>query len=257
MALGIEYDGADFAGWETQVRQRTVQSCVESALSRVADHPVKVVCAGRTDSGVHAFGQVVHFDTPAQRSARSWVLGSNVYLPPDAGVCWAREVAPEFHARFSARGRRYRYLIHNGLARPVLARRRITWERRPLETGRMREAGQFLVGEHDFSTFRSLDCQARHARRRIFRLDVWRTGDRVVIDVEANAFLHHMVRNIAGVLMAVGFGQREPGWVLDLLDWRDRRRGGVTAPADGLYLLAVEYPSHFRIPRLSPAAGLW
>lgn len=255
VALGVQYDGAGFRGWQAQrPGVRTVQTCLERALSRVANHPVSSICAGRTDAGVHGIGQVVHFDTAAARSARSWILGGNAHLPPDLSLSWAREVPEDFHARFSALARRYRYLIYDRPHRSALWRQRATWCYRPLDAERMHAAGQALVGEHDFSSFRAAECQARHPVREIRELTVRRRGAGVVLEVEANAFLHHMVRNIAGVLLAIGAGDRPIEWAREVLERRDRTQGGVTAPADGLYLLAVRYPEGFGLPANSGTA---
>ncbi len=253
IALGIEYDGTDFCGWQIQDGTRTVQGALEEALSKVAAHPVHVICAGRTDAGVHAVGQVVHFDSEAPRSMRSWLLGANSNLPRDAGVIWAQPVDTDFSARFSATARSYRYIILNRMTRPALLRDRVCWQHRPLDVEAMGAAAAHLIGEHDFSSFRAMACQAKHPVRTIHRLDVTRSGDYIHIDVTANAFLHHMVRNIAGVLMAVGEGDRHPDWAAELLLARDRRVGGVTAPAAGLYLVSVEYPERFGFP--PPAAA--
>ncbi len=257
LALGVEYDGREFNGFETQPNGRTVQACLEDALSAVADHPVKAVCAGRTDAGVHALGQVVHFESGASRPLDAWIFGANANLPEDVSVNWSRLVPGEFHARFSATARRYRYVILNRRTRPGLLRGRVAWEYRPLDIEPMREAAGFLLGEHDFSSFRGAGCQARSSVRRIHRLEVSRRGPFVFIDVAANAFLLHMVRNIAGVLMAVGAGKAPARWAAEVLDAGDRRQGGVTAPPDGLYLLQVDYPAHFRIPAVPPESGLW
>jgi len=255
VALGVEYDGSGFKGWQAQrPGVRTVQACLERALSRVADHPVSAICAGRTDAGVHGVGQVVHFDTTAVRSARSWILGGNANLPPDLSLIWAREVPVDFHARFSALARRYRYLIFDRPHRSALWHQRATWCYRSLDAERMHAAGQALIGEHDFSAFRAAECQARHPVREIRALTVHRQGAGVVLEVEANAFLHHMVRNIAGVLLAIGAGERPVEWARDVLERRDRTQGGVTAPADGLYLLAVRYPERFGLPAQSGSA---
>ena len=249
VAVGVQFDGAGFQGWQAQrPGVRTVQTVLEQALTRVADHPVRLVCAGRTDAGVHGVGQVAHFDANAVRSARNWVLGGNAHLPMDLSLSWAREVPGDFHARFSALARRYRYLILNQPHRSALWRGRATWCYRPLDAERMDEAGQALVGEHDFSSFRAAECQARHPIREIRELTVWRRGDGLVLEVEANAFLHHMVRNIAGVLMAIGAGDRPVEWAREVLAQRDRARAGVTAPAEGLYLWAVRYPDRFGLP---------
>ncbi|OOG22333.1 tRNA pseudouridine(38-40) synthase TruA [Thioalkalivibrio denitrificans] len=241
LALGLEYDGADFCGWQSQKHARGVQACVEQALSKVANQPVKVVCAGRTDAGVHATCQVIHFDTDAERTERSWILGGNSHLPPQVSLLWAREMDPGFSARFSARSRRYRYVIFNRWVRPGVLHRKVSWHHRPLDAGLMHEAGQRLLGEWDFTSFRAVGCQAKSPVRTLLSLDVSRRGDFIYLDVHANAFLHHMVRNIAGVLMAVGEGDRPMEWVSEVLHARDRTLGGVTASPHGLYLVHVEY----------------
>lgn len=253
IALGLEYDGAAFSGWQIQRHARTVQACLEEALTRVADHPVRTWCAGRTDAGVHAMGQVVHFETHAMRSMRSWVLGTNANLPREVAVHWAVEVSPDFNARFSATARAYRYLILNQPTRLALWSRRATWELRPLDAARMHLAAQVLVGEHDFSSFRAAGCQASHPVRTLHRISVRREGSQVVLEVEANAFLQHMVRNLTGALLEIGRGERPVEWIGELLAARDRTRAGVTAPPEGLYLLRVEYPGHFGIPAASAA----
>ena len=247
IALGIEYDGSRFAGWQVQHHAETVQQAVEAALSVVADRPVSVACAGRTDTGVHALEQVVHFDCDVKRDLRAWVFGTNSNLPKAVSVLWAKPVPADFHARYSALARRYRYVILSRPVRPTFLARRVTWDYRTLDERRMRIAAGFLLGEHDFSAFRAVSCQARTAVRTISQLDVQRHGDFIVIDVEANAFLHHMVRNIAGVLMAIGAGEREVDWAKAVLESRDRRQGGVTAPPYGLYLMRVTYPAEYGI----------
>lgn len=255
IAAGLEYDGAGFCGWQHQTGVRTVQDCVEQAFSVVADHPVRAVCAGRTDTGVHATGQVIHLESTAQRSERSWVLGANSNLPDDVSVNWVRAVPDNFHARFSARDRRYRYVILNRWVRSAVLRARTTWFHKPLDERRMQEGAAFLVGEHDFSSFRALACQSKSPVRHVRELRVGRRGEFVWIDVVANAFLHHMVRNIAGVLMAIGVGDRPPEWARQLLEARDRTVGGVTAPPQGLYLVQVGYAQEFQLPtdcRLPP-----
>ena len=251
VAVGVQYDGSGFQGWQAQrPGVRTVQTVLEQALARVADQSVRLVCAGRTDAGVHGVGQVAHFDTTAVRSARSWVLGGNAHLPLDVSLIWARDVAEDFHARFSALARRYRYLILNQSYRSALWRGRAAWHYRLLDAERMHAAGQALVGEHDFSSFRAAECQARHPIREIRELAVRRRGDGIVLEVEANAFLHHMVRNIAGVLMAIGAGDRPVEWARAVLEQCDRTQAGVTAPAEGLYVLAVRYPERFGLPAM-------
>ena len=248
-ALGIEYDGSAFMGWQRQVHAgRTVQAAVEEALAKVADYPVEVVCAGRTDAGVHASGQVIHFDTEAKRDLRGWLLGTNSNLPPDVSATWVQEMRPDFHARFKAIARQYRYVILNRETRPALSRAELTWTHRPLELGSMQAAGSNLIGRHDFSAFRSVECQAKQPVRTLKRLDVRREGERVIVDAVADGFLHHMVRNIVGVLLEVGQGKRAPGWSREVLEGRDRTLGGVTAPANGLSLVAVEYPTEFSVP---------
>ena len=257
IALGIEYDGTEFSGWQLQQGVRTIQGCVEEALSIVADYPVRVHCAGRTDAGVHGAGQVVHFDTGAERSMRSWVFGANANLPKQIAVLWATPVSEAFHARFSAVRRRYRYVIYNRNVRPTFLAWRSSWEYRPLDVALMHEAAQYLVGEHDFSSYRAQACQAKSPVRSVYRLDVTRRDELVFIDIEANAFLHHMVRNIAGVLMAIGAGERPPVWAREILELRNRALGGVTAPPHGLYLMAVGYPEEFRLPQLGGGSAVW
>jgi tRNA pseudouridine38-40 synthase len=241
IAMGVEYDGSGFCGWQSQQHGRGIQACVEAALGRVADHPVSVVCAGRTDAGVHATAQVIHLDTSAVRTPRSWVLGGNSHLPPQVSLLWAKEVDTSFSARFSARSRRYRYVIFNRWVRPAVLHQRVSWHHPPLDADLMHEAGQRLLGEWDFTSFRAVGCQARSPVRILRSLSVTRRGDFIHLDVHANAFLHHMVRNIAGVLMAVGEGERPAEWVSEVLHARDRTLGGVTAPPHGLYLVHVEY----------------
>lgn len=247
VALGIEYDGTRFCGWQLQPGERTVQGCVEEALARIADHPVRVACAGRTDTGVHALGQVVHFDTTAERRPRSWVFGANTHLPADVCVRWAQPVADDFHARFSAVRRHYRYVIFNSPVRSAVLAAGVAWDYRVLDVARMQAAAAHLLGRHDFSSYRAQACQAKSPVRTVQRLDVARRGDFVVLDIVADAFLHHMVRNIAGVLMAIGAGEREPDWSREVLEHRDRRLGGVNAVPAGLYFVGVEYPPHYGI----------
>ncbi|HEX7114253.1 MAG TPA: tRNA pseudouridine(38-40) synthase TruA [Steroidobacter sp.] len=256
IALGLEYDGSAFAGWQSQAHARGIQADVEAALSVVADHAVEVTAAGRTDAGVHAIMQVVHFDTSATRSERSWVLGATTNLPPQVSALWAREVPPGFHARYSALARRYRYVILNRMPRPALAASRVCWVRDPLDEARMHTAAQQLIGEHDFSSFRAAECQARTPMRQVHEITVKRFGELVVLEVCANAFLHHMVRNIAGVLIAVGTGERPVEWVAEVLEARDRTRGGVTAPAQGLYLAGIRYAQALQLPSEPASAAL-
>ena len=254
IAAGIEYCGTRYLGWQKQDQGPTVQDCVEEALSAIADHPIVVHCAGRTDTGVHALRQVVHFDTTAQREPHNWVFGANAQLPQDVGVLWARPVSGEFHARYSATGRTYRYVILNRKARPGLLSRFVTWECRELDAERMAAAAVALVGRHDFSAYRAAECQARSPEREVRVLRVEREGDYVTIHVEADAFLHHMVRNMAGVLMEIGMRRQPIEWAQAVLESRQRTSGGVTAPPDGLYLADVAYPRNFGIPPVAPLA---
>ncbi|HYJ42314.1 MAG TPA: tRNA pseudouridine(38-40) synthase TruA [Steroidobacteraceae bacterium] len=254
-AAGLEYDGRAYSGWQFQRGLQTLQDVVQRALSRVADTPVDCVCAGRTDAGVHAAGQVIHFDSAAVRTERGWRLGANSYLPPDVSVVWVREVPEQFHARFSATARSYRYLILNRDSRSALAAGRATWERRPLDAARMHAAAQALVGEHDFSAFRAVECQSRSPVRRVECLEVMRSAEWVTLAITANAFLHHMVRNVAGLLMSVGHGESPPERVATVLANRDRRTNAATAPPDGLYLAAVRYPAEFGLPSQSAIIG--
>ncbi|MDJ0751374.1 MAG: tRNA pseudouridine(38-40) synthase TruA [Woeseiaceae bacterium] len=248
IALGIEYDGTSYNGWQRQTSGLGVQQRLEEALSLVADETVEVTCAGRTDTGVHASGQVVHFDTTAERSDRSWLLGANSNLPDDVSVTWVRRVDDGFHARFSATGRSYRYLILNRLQRSALHRHRAWWVHQPLDETRMNEAAQRLVGEHDFSAFRAAGCQAGSAMREITQVGVCRDGDWVVLRISANAFLMHMVRNITGTLVTIGQGEAPVEWISKVLESGDRKAGGVTAPPHGLTLVGVAYPPGFGVP---------
>ncbi len=252
IALGLEYDGAEFCGWQIQDGARSVQGCVEQALGKVADHALRVICAGRTDTGVHAMGQIIHFDTGAARAPRAWVFGANTYLPHDVSVLWAQPMSDDFHARFSAIARHYRYVILNRAVRPALGYARVSWCYRPLDVARMNQGAQYLLGEHDFSAYRAVACQAKHPLRTVHRLHIARHGEFVVLEISANAFLHHMVRNIAGVLMTIGSGEREPVWAREVLEARDRTLGGITAPPHGLTLMAIDYPARFGLPNPTP-----
>ncbi len=257
IALGVEYDGSAFCGWQFQDHSPSVQEAVEKALSSVADQNVRVVCAGRTDTGVHASEQVIHFDTQVERCMRSWVFGANANLPQEVVILWATPVSDEFHARFKAIRRRYRYVIYNRNLRPTFLARRTSWNFRPLDETRMAEAGHLLVGEHDFSSYRAVGCQAKSPVRTVYELKVSRNNELIFIDIEANAFLHHMVRNIAGVLMAIGAGERPVEWARQVLDHQDRTLGGVTAPSAGLYLTQVSYPEQFVLPQISNSSAIW
>lgn len=246
-AAAVEYFGANYAGWQRQQHAPSVQGCLEQALGQVANVPVETVCAGRTDAGVHAVGQIVHFDTTAKREPIDWLFGANALLPRDISLRWVQQVDQQFHARFSATSRRYCYFILDRRARSGLLDGRVAWSRHSLDVDIMHRAGQCLLGEHDFSAFRAAECQSRTPMRHVSELSVGRRGDLVCIEVAANAFLHHMVRNIAGVLMQVGSGQKPPEWPQAVLDSRDRTQGGITAPAAGLYLVRVNYPSQWEL----------
>jgi tRNA pseudouridine38-40 synthase len=256
IAVGIEYDGGAYAGWQAQPSLRTLQEVTEQALSRVAAEPVSLTCAGRTDAGVHARGQVAHFETHALRSARSWVLGANSELPRDVALTWAMPVPAHFHARYSAEARTYQYLIFNRPGRPALFAARAAWIHRPLDHERMREGALALLGEHDFSAFRAAECQSKSPVRRIERISIERRGERVLIEATANAFLHHMMRNIAGLLIAIGKAEATPEWAREVLEGRDRTRNAATAPATGLYLQSVRYPKAFCLPA-APLEGVF
>jgi len=252
-ALGVEYDGSAFLGWQRLSRpgeagEATVQQALETALGFVADARVDTVCAGRTDAGVHAACQVVHFDTDVVRDPRGWVLGATSRLPASVSIRWCLPVPGDFHARFSAHARRYRYSILNRAMRPALGRQYLTWERRPLDAEAMHRAAQALLGENDFSAFRTVHCQAPHARRELQEITVRREGEQVTLEVQANAFLHHMVRNIVGSLLMVGRGERPEGWIAELLAGRDRTVAGPTAPATGLVFLGPKYAARWGLP---------
>jgi len=249
IALCLSYNGRAYHGWQYQKDGLpTLQKSVEEALSKVANHPVEVVCAGRTDRAVHASYQVVHFDTPSIRSCRAWIFGSNANLPKDISVTWAGEVDSNFHARFSALSRRYQYIIYNHPIRPSNFSDEMTWCHDQLDADVMHESVQCLVGEHDFTSFRAVGCQSKSPVRSIEFLTVKRYSNIIVIDIKGNAFLHHMVRNIAGVLMAIGRHKQPISWCQDVLNYKDRTKAGVTASPYGLYLTHIAYPDEFGIP---------
>ena len=249
-ALCVEYNGSAFHGWQAQLEDGlpTVQESLEAALGSVADHPVRLHCAGRTDTGVHACGQIVHFDTPSQRPLKAWVQGVNSLLGRQVAVRWAHHVSTGFHARFSALSRCYRYCIYNAPVRPALLDGLVTFQHRPLDAGAMHEAGQALLGERDFTSFRGAACQSATPMRNVMALSVTRFGAYVALDIEANAFLLHMVRNIAGTLMAIGSGDRPLAWAGEVLAARDRTVAAATAAPAGLCLVRVRYPDEFGLP---------
>lgn len=249
IALCLAYNGHQYFGWQSQKSGLpTVQIFVEKAVSEVANEPVEIVCAGRTDKSVHAAYQVVHFDTHARRDPRSWVFGCNSNLPKDISVSWAGEVSEAFHARFSATSRRYQYVIYNHPIRPAHFSNELSWCHHPLDAQKMHQAAQCLIGEHDFTSFRAVGCQSKSPYRFLEWVNVTRYGHILIIDIKGNAFLHHMVRNIAGVLMAIGMGREPVGWCKQVLEAKDRTRASVTAPPYGLFLTHVDYPEHFQIP---------
>lgn len=252
-AIGIDFNGRAYRGWQTQqAGVKSVQETLEKAIAHVANHPVTVIAAGRTDAGVHASGMVAHFDSESLRSERNWLLGVNTRLPEDIALRWIRPVSDEFHARFRAVARRYRYVIYNHPLRSSLLAGMVTWHYHALDLARMQEAAPHLVGAHDFSSFRAIGCQARHPNRHVHFLTLTQQGPLIVLDIQADGFLHHMVRNIAGVLMAIGQGKAEPDWARQVLQARDRTLGGVTASPDGLYFVDALYPEAFPLPREAP-----
>ena len=256
-AMGIEYNGARFVGWQSQSKGRTVQQTLEQALGHVANHPVVVLTAGRTDTGVHATGQVVHFDSSSKRTGYQWLRGSNTRLPDDVRVQWAQPVEHDFHARFSALSRRYRFIVFNCPFHSAILSHESSWDYRLLNVDKMQRAADTLIGEHDFSSFRAAGCQAKSAVRTISELQVTAAGKWLWIDIEANAFLQHMVRNIAGVLLAIGAGERPVSWISEVLEARDRARGGKTADPQGLFLTSVAYPQRFLIPPPPSLPRFW
>ncbi len=254
IAARVEYYGGPYNGWQAQPQPHstTVQDTVEAALSYVADAPVRIHCAGRTDSGVHAHAQIIHFDSPTVRSCQAWLRGGNNQLPADIRLHWAMQVPVDFHARFAATARYYRYIIANTSVLPALLQGKVAWHRRPLDADSMHEAAQSLLGEQDFTTFRAAACQSNSPMRHVTAASVERRGELLLLNIVANAFLHHMVRNIAGSLLAVGDGREAPSWIAELLAARDRTAAASTANACGVYLLDVSYPPHFGLPQTPP-----
>ena len=249
IVLGIEYDGSVFSGWQFQNDRRTVQNELQKALSKVAKQKIVIHCAGRTDTGVHALEQVVHFDTDAERELRGWLMGGNVNLPDDIRIIWAKVAVDDFHARYSAVARYYRYVILNRKMKSALMRNQVTWCYYPLDAEKMHLAAQALIGQHNFSSFRAQGCQSVSPNRIMHFIRVFRDGEQVIIELSANAFLHHMVRNIAGVLMDIGMGEKPVDWVADLLEIKNRKQAGITASPHGLYLGGVYYPDKYGIKK--------
>ena len=253
-AAVVEYNGACFHGWQKQKHHNepTIQAALEAALSKVANHTIEVACAGRTDAGVHATRQVISFDTHAQRTDYGWLMGVNTNLPDGVALQWIGEIDGDFHARYKARARRYRYLINNAPAKQALQHDQLTWWRYPLDAEKMHEAAQALLGEHDFSAFRAKDCQAKTPVKTMHRIQVKRWGNIVMLELEASAFLYHMVRNIVGVLLPIGEGSKPVSWMAEVLATKDRKQAGITAPGQGLYFVGVHYPEEFSVIPCQP-----
>lgn len=250
IALGVEYNGARYRGFQRQQEGiSSIQQCLEEALSKVANNPIDVTVAGRTDAGVHASGQVIHFDTNITRPMQAWVMGTIANLPKDISITWAKQMPSHFHARFKAFARRYRYVIYNDPIRPALLNEELTWNFRPLDADKMQEAANYFLGTHDFTSFRAVQCQAKSPIKTIHHFKVLCFGKLIILDVRADAFLHHMVRNFAGLLMTIGAGERPISWAKEALEAKDRTQAGVTAPPYGLYLVNVEYPEEFAVPK--------
>jgi tRNA pseudouridine38-40 synthase len=256
IALGVEYDGSAYCGWQSQPDARNVQDALQAALSVIAGEPVSVVAAGRTDTGVHALEQVVHFDAGVQRPLTAWVRGANALLPPSIAVLWAHPVPEEFHARFSAQARSYRYVLINRPSRSAVHYGKAGWFHAPLDVAFMQEAARYLLGRHDFSAFRASECQAKSPVKQLARLDIRKRGDVIVFDLEADAFLHHMVRNIVGSLVYVGKGAHPPPWMQEVLEGRDRRLAAPTFAPDGLYLRRITYDAKWGLPQVQQEDGL-
>ena len=248
VAIGLEYDGRNFCGWQSQTAGCGVQDAIERAAAEIAGHPVSVIAAGRTDTGVHASCQVAHFDTQAERPSTAWVRGVNSHLPDGIAILWSRTMAEDFHARFAVEERGYRYILLNHPTRPGLMAGKIGWHHRPLDEKLMSQAAGLLLGHHDFSAFRAAECQARSPEKELRQASIRRSGDYLVFDFRADGFLHHMVRNIVAVLVHIGAGGAGPEWVAELLSHKDRTRAAPTFMADGLYLSYIRYPSRFELP---------
>ncbi|UDG79413.1 tRNA pseudouridine synthase A [Candidatus Ecksteinia adelgidicola] len=249
IALGIEYDGSNYCGWQRQKKTVSIQSCLEHALTKIANTPLTVACAARTDSGVHATGQVVHFVTNVQHNKNAWIMGVNNYLPSNIAVSWVRFVTDDFHARFSAISRCYRYIIYNNRYRPAILKQGITHFYHPLDANRMHDAAQVLLGEHNFTSFRAARCQSCTPWRNIKYINIIRRGKYIIIDIKANSFLYHMVRNIVGSLTKIGTGKKDKNWLAELLILKNRKLAAATAPPEGLYLVSIDYPKYFFLPK--------
>ncbi|WP_196137694.1 tRNA pseudouridine(38-40) synthase TruA [Aliikangiella sp. G2MR2-5] len=250
IALGIEYKGTNYCGWQRQSHSPSVQACLEKALSEIANHPVEVYCAGRTDTGVHATGQVVNFQLSNSRPEKAWTMGANTILPDDICVRWAKALPQEFHARHSATARRYRYVILNRSVRSANLNGLVTWVRSRLDEELMHQSAQALLGENDFSSFQASSCQSTTPFRFVEKVHVFRWLEFVIVDITANAFLHHMVRNIVGSLIEVGTGRQSVNYMEDVLAMKDRTKAAMTAKPDGLYLVSVTYPEEYALPAI-------
>jgi tRNA pseudouridine38-40 synthase len=248
IALGIEYNGQGYYGWQAQPNLLTIQGTLQEALAKIANEEIYLFCAGRTDANVHAIGQVVHFDTRAKRHIDAWIWGTNSHLPPNVVVRWAKAVDYSFHARFTATARRYRYIIYNHPIRPAILAGRVTWHYYPLDITSMQQAGKYLLGEQNFNSFRSSQCNSKSPMRNVIAFNIQRQSNFIMLEIEANAFLHHMVRNIAGTLMKIGAGLKTPEWMQEVLQAKSRRAAAETAPPDGLYLTRVTYPPAYTFP---------
>ncbi|MGN0914934.1 MAG: tRNA pseudouridine(38-40) synthase TruA [Succinivibrio sp.] len=257
IALGVEYEGSNYYGFQRQSELKSVQGELERALSIIADEKIELQCAGRTDAGVNATGQVVHFDVTKERPDRGWVMGTNTHLPPDIAITWAKHVDDSFHARFSARARRYRYIIQNTLHRPGILNKGVSVYQGNFDEKLMQEAADYILGEHDFSSFRAADDESRTSMRCVHYIKIMRVGQYLIFDIAANAFLMHMVRNIVGSLLTVGNGTHSVQWFKDMFDAKDRSKAAPTAKPDGLYLVDVTYPSEFNLPKRDCIGPIW
>ena len=254
--MGVEYDGGPYCGWQSQADGKTVQDTLQRALSQISGEPASVIAAGRTDTGVHALEQVVHFDTQVERPLTAWVRGVNALLPDSIAVRWAHTVPDEFHARFSAHARSYRYLLINRATRSAIHAGKAGWFHAPLNLEAMQTAAQYLVGEHDFSAFRAAQCQAKSPVKHLYQLDICRHGEMLIFDLSANAFLHHMVRNIVGCLVYVGKGKHPPEWIVEVLSGRERSFAAPTFAPDGLYLRRIQYEAKWGLPQMESQSEL-
>jgi tRNA pseudouridine38-40 synthase len=250
IALGVEYDGSEFHGWQSQLDGRTVQDTLQLAISQIASAPVSIIAAGRTDTGVHALEQIIHFDTGSARPLSAWVRGVNALLPSSIAVLWAHAVPEEFHARFSAQARSYQYVLINRPTRSAVHHGKVGWFHAPLDVRAMREAAKFLLGEHDFTSFRAAECQAKSPVKNLAQLDIQQQGEVIIFDLAANAFLHHMVRNIVGCLIYVGNGRHSPEWMREVLLARQRKLAAPTFAPDGLYLRHIQYDVKWGLPQM-------